>query len=303
MKVDLSVNFAGIHLKNPVMPASGCFGFGREYAKYYDLNKLGAIVVKATTMKQRKGNQTPRVTEVWGGMLNSIGLANPGVDKVIGEELPWLSQFATPIIVNVAGETIDEYCNVVERICKSGLAHGIELNVSCPNVHQGGLSFGVDSKVLTELLQEVRRVCTLPLIVKLSPNVTDIVEIAKAAEAAGADGLSLINTLVGMKIDIDTRKPVLARGSGGLSGPAIKPVAIRMVYQVAKAVTIPILGIGGITSAEDVIEFVMAGAAAVEVGTANFTNPLACPKIIEDLEKYMREHGIRNLEEIRGCAL
>lgn len=303
MKVDLSVNFAGIHLKNPVMPASGCFGFGREYAKYYDLNKLGAIVVKATTMKPRKGNQTPRVTEVWGGMLNSIGLANPGVDKVIGEELPWLSQFATPIIVNVAGETIDEYCNVVERICKSGLAHGIELNVSCPNVHQGGLSFGVDSKVLTELLQEVRRVCTLPLIVKLSPNVTDIVEIAKAAEAAGADGLSLINTLVGMKIDIDTRKPVLARGSGGLSGPAIKPVAIRMVYQVAKAVTIPILGIGGITSAEDVIEFVMAGAAAVEVGTANFTNPLACPKIIEDLEKYMREHGIRNLEEIRGCAL
>lgn len=303
MKVDLSVNFAGIHLKNPVMPASGCFGFGREYAKYYDLNKLGAIVVKATTMKPRKGNQTPRVTEVWGGMLNSIGLANPGVDKVIGEELPWLSQFATPIIVNVAGETIDEYCNVVERICKSGLAHGIELNVSCPNVHQGGLSFGVDSKVLTELLQEVRRVCTLPLIVKLSPNVTDIVEIAKAAEAAGADGLSLINTLVGMKIDIDTRKPVLARGSGGLSGPAIKPVAIRMVYQVAKAVTIPILGIGGITSAEDVIEFVMAGAAAVEVGTANFTNPLACLEIFEGLEKYMREHGIRNLEEIRGCAL
>jgi len=303
MSIDMSVNFAGIQLKNPVMPASGCFGFGREYAKYYDLSALGAIVVKATTMKPRSGNPTPRVTEVWGGMLNSIGLANPGVDKVVAEELPWLQQFAIPIIVNVAGETIEEYCYVVERICQSGLAHGIELNVSCPNVHQGGLSFGVDTKVLSELLQEVRKVCTLPLIVKLSPNVTDITEIAKAAEATGADGLSLINTLVGMKIDIKTRKPVLARGIGGLSGPAIKPVAIRMVYQVAKTVHIPIIGIGGITSAEDVIAYVMAGATAVEVGTANFTNPYACPQIIEDLEHYMGKHGIRNLEEIRGCAL
>lgn len=299
----MSVEFAGIKLKNPVMPASGCFGFGREYAKFYDLSKLGAIVVKATTKEPRKGNPTPRVTEVWGGMLNAIGLANPGLDKVIAEELPWLQQFGIPVIVNVAGETIEEYCTVVEGICQSGLAHGIELNVSCPNVERGGLSFGVNPKVLTELLEAVRRVCTLPLIVKLSPNVTDIVEIAQAAESAGADGLSLINTLVGMKIDINTGKPILARGSGGLSGPAIKPVAVRMVYQVAKVVSIPILGIGGITSAEDVIEFVMAGATAVEVGTANFTNPYACPEIIAELENYMRKHGIRSLDDIRGCAL
>lgn len=303
MKIDMSVEFAGIKLKNPVMPASGCFGFGREYAKFYDLSKLGAIVVKATTKEPRKGNPTPRVTEVWGGMLNAIGLANPGLDKVIAEELPWLQQFGIPVIVNVAGETIEEYCTVVEGICQSGLAHGIELNVSCPNVERGGLSFGVNPKVLTELLEAVRRVCTLPLIVKLSPNVTDIVEIAQAAESAGADGLSLINTLVGMKIDINTGKPILARGSGGLSGPAIKPVAVRMVYQVAKVVSIPILGIGGITSAEDVIEFVMAGATAVEVGTANFTNPYACPEIIAELENYMRKHGIRSLDDIRGCAL
>lgn len=303
MKIDMSVEFAGIKLKNSVMPASGCFGFGREYAKFYDLSKLGAIVVKATTKEPRKGNPTPRVTEVWGGMLNAIGLANPGLDKVIAEELPWLQQFGIPVIVNVAGETIEEYCTVVEGICQSGLAHGIELNVSCPNVERGGLSFGVNPKVLTELLEAVRRVCTLPLIVKLSPNVTDIVEIAQAAESAGADGLSLINTLVGMKIDINTGKPILARGSGGLSGPAIKPVAVRMVYQVAKVVSIPILGIGGITSAEDVIEFVMAGATAVEVGTANFTNPYACPEIIAELENYMRKHGIRSLDDIRGCAL
>ncbi|NLP35364.1 MAG: dihydroorotate dehydrogenase [Clostridiales bacterium] len=299
----MCVDFAGLKLKNPVMPASGCFGFGREYANFYDLSKLGAIVVKATTSQPRKGNPTPRVTEVRGGMLNSIGLANPGVDRVIADELPWLQQFDIPVIVNVAGETIEEYCTVVDRICQSGLAHAIELNVSCPNVQQGGLSFGVDPKVLGELLEAVRRVCTLPLIVKLSPNVTDIVEIAKAAEDAGADGLSLINTLIGMKIDINRRRPVLARGSGGLSGPAIKPVAIHMVYQVAKAVKIPILGIGGINTAEDVIEFVMAGAAAVEVGTANFTNPFACPEIIADLEKYMSKRGIKNLEEIRGCAL
>jgi len=303
MKSNMSVEFAGLKLKNPVMPASGCFGFGREYSNYYDLNKLGAIVVKATTKLPRKGNPTPRVTEVRGGMLNSIGLANPGLDKVIAEELPWLQQFDIPVIVNVAGETVEEYCTVVDGICKSGLAHAIELNVSCPNVECGGLSFGVDTKVLTELLESLRKVCTLPLIVKLSPNVTDIAEIAKAAEAAGADGLSLINTLIGMKIDINTRRPVLGRGIGGVSGPAIKPVAVRMVYQVAKAVKIPIIGIGGIYSAEDVIEYIMAGATAVQVGTANFTNPMACPEIITELNKYMSEHGIKDLAEIRGCVL
>lgn len=303
MKVNLGVEFAGLKLKNPIMPASGCFGFGREYAKFYDLNKLGAIVVKATSLQARLGNPTPRVTEVQGGMLNSIGLANPGVDKVISKELPWLQQFDIPVIVNVAGETIEEYCAVVKEICKSGLAHAIELNVSCPNVDRGGLSFGSDSKALRQLLGEVRKVCTLPLIVKLSPNVTDIVEIAKTAETAGADVISLINTLLGMKIDIKTGRPVLGRKVGGFSGPAIKPVAVRMVYEVAKAVNIPIIGIGGIYSAEDVIEFIMAGAVAVQVGTANFTNPMACPEIIADLEEYMSKQGIEDLSKIKGCAL
>ncbi|HZK34512.1 MAG TPA: dihydroorotate dehydrogenase [Bacillota bacterium] len=303
MRPDMSIDFLGLKLKNPVMPASGCFGFGKEYAKYYELNKLGAIVVKATTQQARLGNPTPRVAEVWGGMLNSIGLANPGMEKVISEELPWLQSYDIPIIVNVAGETIEEYCIVVDRICKSNLAHAIELNVSCPNVEHGGLSFGADIKVLTGLLEAVRRVCTLPLIVKLSPNVRDIGEIALAAQASGADGLSLINTLLGMKIDINTGRPVLARAVGGLSGPAIKSVGIRMVYEVAKQVKIPILGIGGIYSAEDLIEYIMAGATAVQVGTANFTNPMAIPEIVAGLDEYMGRKGIKNLAEIRGCAL
>ncbi|MFY9505744.1 MAG: dihydroorotate dehydrogenase [Caldicoprobacterales bacterium] len=303
MQVDMSVNLLGLKLKNPVMPASGCFGFGKEYSKYYDLNKLGAIVVKATTQKARLGNPTPRVAEVTCGMLNSIGLANPGLDKVLSDELPWLKSYSLPVIVNVAGETVEEYCSVVDRISRSKLAHAIELNVSCPNVAQGGLSFGADSKVLSELLKRVRGVCSLPLIVKLSPNVTDIVEIGLAAQEAGADAISLINTLIGMKIDINTGRPVLARKVGGLSGPAIKPVAIRMVYQLADVLKLPIIGIGGIYTAEDVIEFIMAGASAVQIGTANFTNPMAMPDIIDDLERYMKEKGIKDLDQIRGCAL
>jgi dihydroorotate dehydrogenase (NAD+) catalytic subunit len=298
----MQVGFAGIKLKNPVMPASGCFGYGKEYAKYYDLSELGAIIVKATTVSPRLGNPTPRVAEVCAGMLNSIGLANPGVDQVVKKELPWLRQFELPIIVNVAGDTVEDYCFVTEKLCQSGLVDAIELNVSCPNVEQGGMAFGVDAGVLAELTTAVKKVCSVPLIVKLSPNVSDIVQIAQAAEAAGADALSLINTLVGMKIDLMSRKPILARGVGGLSGPAIKSVAVRMVYQVYKAVKIPILGVGGITTGLDAIEFIMAGATAVSVGTANFTDPYACPRIIKEIKAYMEKEGIKDLSEIRGCA-
>lgn len=303
MSVDLKVDLAGLQLRNPVMPASGCFGFGREYSEYYSLDQLGAVVVKATTLHPRLGNPTPRVTEVVGGMLNAIGLANPGVDKVITEELPWLARQNVPIFVNVAGDTVEDYCQVVEGICKSGLAQAIELNVSCPNVKLGGLAFGVDAKVLRGLVEEVRKVCTLPLFVKLSPNVTRIQDLALAAASGGADGLSLINTLVGMQIDLIKRKPVLANRTGGLSGRAIKPVAVRMVYDVAKEVDLPIIGMGGIYSGRDAAEFIMAGAWAVEVGTANFTDPYACPRIIAELRSFMEEEGIENIEEIRGCAL
>lgn len=303
IKPDLSVELAGLKLKNPVMPASGCFGFGREYNDYYALNKLGAVVVKATTLEPRLGNSTPRVTEVTAGMLNAIGLANPGVEKVVNEELPWLAKQEVPVIVNVAGQTVDEYCQVVEKISDSGLAQAIELNVSCPNVKLGGLTFGADPKVLADLIKQVKKVCQIPLFVKLSPNVTSIKDLAMATEQAGADGISLINTLIGMKIDLKTGKPVLANKIGGLSGPAIKPVAVRMVYEVAQVVDVPIIGMGGIYSGEDAIEFIMAGASAVMVGTANFTNPMACPEIIAAIKNYMIAEEIENLAEIRGCAL
>ena len=247
------------------------------------------------------GNPTPRVTEVSGGMLNAIGLANPGVDYVVRYELPWLANQDVPIIVNVAGETEPEYVEVTKKICASGLASAIELNVSCPNVAAGGITFGVEPEVLQDLVAAVREVCTIPLFVKLSPNVTDIRKIALAAQAGGADGLTLINTLIGMQIDIYRRRPVLANRTGGLSGPAIKPVAVRMVYEAAQVVDIPIIGMGGIYSGEDAVELIMAGASAVMVGTANFTNPFACPQIICELEDFMRKQGIRNLEEIRGC--
>lgn len=303
MSVDLSVNIAGLTLKNPVMPASGCFGFGREYSEYYSLDRLGAVVVKATTLHPRLGNPTPRVTEVTGGMLNAIGLANPGLDQVLEEELPWLVKQKVPIIVNVAGDTVEDYCIVVHQICQSGFAHAIELNVSCPNVERGGLAFGVDPQVLRRLVEAVRPCCTLPLIVKLSPNVSRVQDVAMAAAEGGADALSLINTLMGMRIDLRTRKPVLANRTGGLSGPAIKPVAVRMVYDVAKAVDLPLIGMGGISTGKDALEFIMAGASAVAVGTANFTDPRACPRIIRELRELMEAEGIRSLEEIRGCAL
>lgn len=303
MSVDLTVDLAGLYLRNPVMPASGCFGFGKEYSEYYPLNQLGAVVVKATTLSPRLGNPTPRVAEVTAGMLNAIGLANPGLDKVLEEELPWLSQQDVPVFVNVAGDTVDEYCEVVQRVSDSNLAQAIELNVSCPNVKLGGLAFGVDATVLRGLVEAVRKHCTLPLIVKLSPNVTRIQDLALAAAEGGADGLSLINTLIGMQIDLSARKPLLGNGTGGLSGRAIKPVALRMVYDVAKAVKLPIIGIGGIYSGRDAAEFIMAGAWAVEVGTANFTDPYACPRIIAELASFMEAEGIRDLKEIRGCAL
>lgn len=306
MSIDLSVQLAGLELKNPVMPASGCFGFGEEYGALYPLDQLGAVVVSAVTQNARPGNAAPRVTEVTGGMLNAIGLANPGVEQVLRGELPRLASLAgpnVPIIVNVAGATKEEYCAVVSRICRSGLAQAIELNVSCPNVDLGGLAFGADRGVLRDLVEAVRSSCSLPLFVKLSPNVTRIQDLAVAAAEGGADGLSLINTLIGMEIDIKARRPVLANRTGGLSGPSIKPVAVRMVYEVAREVNLPIVGMGGIGTAEDVIEFVMAGAWAVMVGTANFTDPYACPKIIGDLRLFMEKEGINNLEEIRGCAL
>ncbi len=302
-KPDLTVDLAGLVLKNPVMPASGCFGYGREYAQYYALETLGAVVVKATTLEPWLGNATPRVTEVRGGMLNAIGLANPGLQKVVQEELVWLSTQNVPIIVNVAGRTEDEYCQVSEAIANCELAHAVELNVSCPNVKCGGISFGVDPHVLQDLVQMVKRVCALPLFVKLSPNVTSIGDMAQAAEQGGADGISLINTLIGMEINIHRRKPVLANGIGGLSGPGIKPVAVRMVYQAAKVVSIPIIGMGGIFTGADAIEFMMAGATAVMVGTANFTDPYACPTIIDQIKEFMVDNAITSLAEIRGCVL
>lgn len=289
-------------MKNPVMPASGCFGFGKEYARFYDLNRLGAIVVKATTVEPRLGNPTPRVAETPGGMLNAIGLQNPGLDQVISEELPWLEQYNTPIIVNVAGTTIDDYVAVTERVSQAKNVAGIELNISCPNVKCGGITFGTDPEVAADLTREVKQVCKVPLFVKLSPNVTDIVAIAKAVEKAGADGLSMVNTLLGMRIDLKSRTPVLANGAGGLSGPAIKPVAIRMIYEVSRVVEIPIIGMGGIFSAEDVIEFFLAGASAVAVGTANFVDPYACPTIIDELEGWLDRMGVHHISELRGAA-
>ncbi|GEN32706.1 MULTISPECIES: dihydroorotate dehydrogenase [Aneurinibacillus] len=299
----LAVNIAGIEMKNPVMPASGCFGFGREYAQFYDLNKLGAIAVKATTVEERQGNPTPRVAETPGGMLNAIGLQNPGLDDVMAHELPWLEQFTElPVIVNVAGTVTEDYVRVSERIGEAPNVAGIELNISCPNVKCGGITFGTDPDIAAQLTEEIKKVSKVPVFVKLSPNVTDVVAIAKAVEAAGADGLSMINTLLGMRIDLKTRRPVLANGSGGLSGPAIKPVAIRMIYEVSQQVNIPIIGMGGIQSADDVIEFFMAGASAVAVGTANFVDPLICPAIIEELEAKLDQYGVESIGELTGAG-
>jgi dihydroorotate dehydrogenase (NAD+) catalytic subunit len=299
----LAINIAGIEMKNPVMPASGCFGFGREYAQFYDLNRLGAIAVKATTVEERQGNPTPRVAETPGGMLNAIGLQNPGLEDVMAHELPWLEQFTElPVIVNVAGTVTEDYVQVAERVSAASNVVGIELNISCPNVKCGGITFGTDPDIAAQLTAEIKKVSKVPVFVKLSPNVTDVVTIAKAVEAAGADGLSMINTLLGMRIDLKTRRPILANGTGGLSGPAIKPVAIRMVYEVSQQVSIPIIGMGGIQSADDVIEFFMAGASAVAVGTANFIDPLICPTIIDELEAKLDQFGVGSISELTGAG-
>ncbi|MBQ4159586.1 MAG: dihydroorotate dehydrogenase [Clostridia bacterium] len=301
--VDTKVVLSGITLDNPIIPASGTFGFGREFAELYDINCLGTFSFKGTTLNPRFGNATPRIAETEGGMLNAVGLQNPGVEKVISEELPALSKiFHKPVMANVSGFSEAEYVTVVEKMDSQAQVGWIEVNISCPNVHGGGLSFGTSAESAAQITKAVRKVTTKPLYIKLSPNVTNIAEIAKACEAAGADGISLINTLLGMQIDLKKKKPLLANKTGGLSGAAIKPVAVRMVYQVYEAVQIPIIGMGGVMNAEDVLEFMLAGATAVQVGAANLVNPYACRDIVNDLPAAMEKYGIKSLSEIIGAA-
>ena len=298
--MDLSVKLPGLNLKNPIIPASGCFGFGREFAELYDLSVLGGIAIKSATPEYRYGNPTPRVAETPMGMLNAIGLQNPGVDKIMETELPWLEQFDTEIIANVAGASEEDYVAVIEKLNDSPVVKAYELNISCPNVKHGGIGLGTKPELAKHVTQLAKASAKKPVYVKLSPNVTNIVEIAKAVEEGGADGIVLINTLMGMRLDLKTGKPILANITGGLSGPAIKPVAIRMVYQVAQAVNIPIIGVGGITSAEDVLEFLYAGASAVEVGAQNFVDPYCCPNIIKDLPRVFEKYGINSSAEAVG---
>ncbi len=299
----LSVSLCGTELDNPVIPASGTFGYGREFAEVYDLNILGSFSFKGTTKEARFGNPTPRIAECSGGMLNSVGLQNPGVDAVIAEELPNIAKiFKKPVMANVSGFSVEDYVYACERLDKQPQIGWLEVNISCPNVHGGGMSFGTDCGAAAEVTRAVKKVTTKPVIIKLTPNVTDIASIAKACEDAGANGISLINTLLAMRINLNTRKPLLANTTGGLSGPAVFPVAVRMVYQAAKAVSIPVVGMGGVSSAEDVLEMMMAGATAVEVGAANLVDPLACKKIIEDLPSAMDKYGIEKLTDIIGIV-
>ena len=299
----LSVDLCGITLDNPVIPASDTFGFGYEFAEIYDINILRTFSFKGTTKEPRFGNPTPRIAECTSGMINAVGLQNPGIDKVISEELPKLKRcFNKPVMANIGGFSIDEYIENIEKISEEEQVGWIELNISCPNVHSGGVNFGTDAKSAAEVVRAVRPVAKKPLIVKLTPNVTDIVEIAKACEAQGADAISLINTMLGMRIDLKTKKPVIKNIMGGFSGPAIFPVALRMVYQVANAVSVPVVGIGGVSKAEDVIEMMLAGASAVEVGTANLINPCACLNIINDLERVLDEYKTDRLSDITGGA-
>ncbi|GBU11078.1 dihydro-orotate oxidase [Erysipelotrichaceae bacterium] len=300
---NIAVSLPGIDLKNPILSASGCFGYGRELAELYDLSLLGGFIVKSTTLEPRLGNPTPRIAETPQGMLNAIGLQNPGVEAVIATEIPWLEKFATPIIVNIAGTAEADYVETARRLADIDSVAALELNISCPNVKKGGLQFGTDPEMAANLVKAVKKVCSKPLYVKLSPNVTDIVIMAKAVEVAGADAISLINTLVGMRLDFKTGKPILANGIGGLSGPAIMPIAIRMVHQVAKQVKIPIIGVGGISCAKDVIEFISAGATAVSIGTANFNNPFIMPEIITELPKLLTQLGITDINDLRGRSL
>ena len=301
--VNTSVNLCGVPLSNPVIPASGTFGFGYEFTRFYDINILGSISLKGTTKEPRFGNPTPRIAECPSGLLNAVGLQNPGAENVLKNELKTLkSIYKKPVMANVSGFSVDDYVSAVETLDEDDSIGWFEINISCPNVHGGGLAFGTNPENAAAVTKAVRKVTDKPIIIKLSPNVTDIAEIAKACEAAGADGVSLINTLLGMKIDLKTKKPLLANKTGGLSGPAVKPVAVRMVYQVYDAVKIPIVGMGGISSASDVLEFMLAGATAVEVGAANLIDPYACKKIIEDLPKAMEKYGIKNLSKIIGEA-
>ena len=299
----MNVDLCGIELDNPIIPASGTFGFGYEFAELYDINVLGTFSFKGTTKDPRFGNPTPRIAECTNGMINAVGLQNPGVEKVISEELPKLYKvFNKKVMANVSGFSVEDYAYTVEKLDQVDEIGWFEVNVSCPNVHGGGMSFGTNPEAAAEVTRAVRKVTKKPIIIKLSPNVTDIVSIAKACEEAGADGISLINTLLGMRIDLRTKRPVIANKMGGFSGPAIFPVAVRMVYQVAHAVNIPVIGMGGVSTAEDVIEMMLAGATAVEVGAANLVNPYACRDIIADLPRVMAKYGIENLSDIIGAT-
>ena len=297
------VNLCGIEMDNPVIPASGTFGYGREFAELYDINMLGTFSFKGTTRDARFGNPTPRIAEFESGMLNAVGLQNPGVDHVIAHELPEMKEFFhKPVMANISGFSVEEYVDVCRKLDKEPQVGWLEVNISCPNVHGGGMSFGTDPAMAKEVTQAVKAVTTKPVIVKLSPNVTDICAIAKACEEGGANAVSLINTVLGMRIDLNKKKPILANKTGGMSGPALLPLAVRMVYQVYEAVTIPIVGMGGVRTAEDVLEMMLAGATAVQVGAANLVDPFACQRIIEDLPQVMQKYGIENLKDIIGGA-
>ena len=298
---DLSVKIAGVTLQNPVITASGTFGFGHEYSEFYPLSKLGGISCKGITLEERTGNPSPRIAETPSGMLNAVGLQNPGVDHFIEKDLPWLKQQGTAIIANIAGNTPEEYCAMAEKLSDSDVDL-IEMNISCPNVKHGGVQFGTSCQSVGEITRQVRRHCTKPLMVKLSPNVADIVSMAKAAESEGADALSLINTLTGMRIDIRTRRPIIRNNTGGLSGPAVFPVAVRMVWQVSSAVQIPIVGMGGISTWQDAVEMIMAGASAIQIGTVLFSDPYAPVKIVEGLRNYLEEQGIDSITKLTGSV-
>ncbi len=299
--INMSVNIAGVELKNPVTVASGTFGSGMEYGDYVDLNKLGAVTTKGVANVPWPGNDTPRIAETYGGMINAIGLQNPGLDTFLSRDIPFLKQYDTKVIVNVCGKTKEDYVDAVEKLGDAPVDL-LEINISCPNVKEGGIAFGQNPKMAQEITEAVKAVAKQPVIMKLSPNVTDITEMARAVEAGGADAVSLINTLTGMKIDINRRTFAVANKTGGLSGPAIKPVAVRMVYQVANAIKLPIIGMGGITSAEDALEFIMAGATAVAVGTANFHDPMTTIKVIEGIEQFMIKNNVADIKELIGCV-
>ena len=301
-EISMSVTIAGVELRNPVMTASGTFGSGMEYASYVDLNQLGAVVTKGVAIVPWPGNDVPRIAETPSGMLNAIGLQNPGMDTFVNRDLPFLESYQTRVIVNVCGRSIQDYCRAAERLSEEKRVDMLEINISCPNVKEGGIAFGQDPHSAMKVTEEVRRVSKVPVIMKLSPNVTDIGEMARAVEAGGADAISLINTLTGMKIDIERRTFALANRTGGLSGPAIRPVAVRMVYEASHAVSLPVIGMGGITCGKDALEFIMAGATAVAVGTASFRDPLSAVRTVEEIGSFMETHGVQDIRELIGCV-